>query len=358
MTFAVITCLSEARRGRPLTQTRPYGLIPLANEPLILHQARALRGDVDELVILIGKRRGGDGPHGREDRELDRELLAPLLSGWTHRFIDEEDWEGAAAALSSASLILPGDLLPLAPLDASILSARRSGASRDGRGPVLLAVAEGSEEASALQSLLAALGSAAPRLDRVETDALRVDYPWEVLNANSRLLRAMEGKRDPSAIVDDRACITGDVTIGARTRILPFTRIEGPVAIGADCVIGPFAHIRPETSIGDGCTIGKSELFDSVIMKGCVSKHHAYIGHSVLCEDVNVGAMSVTADYRHDAAEHVTAVDGDRVGTGRRKLGAFIGDHARLGISTSFYPGRKLSANATTLPGEIITGDR
>jgi len=34
-----------------------------------------------------------------------------------------------------------------------------------------------------------------------------------------------------------------------------------------------------------------------------------------------------------------------------------IGDHAKTGVNTIIYPGRKLWPNTTTLPGEIIKKD-
>jgi len=51
-------------------------------------------------------------------------------------------------------------------------------------------------------------------------------------------------------------------------------------------------------------------------------------------------------------------VKGDRVDTGRRKLGAIVGDGAKTGINTSLNAGVKLGAAETTGPGEVLTRDR
>ena len=45
---------------------------------------------------------------------------------------------------------------------------------------------------------------------------------------------------------------------------------------------------------------------------------------------------------------------GKLMDTGRRKLGAIIGDGTHTSINTLIYPGRVLGTNSTTLPGEII----
>ena len=94
------------------------------------------------------------------------------------------------------------------------------------------------------------------------------------------------------------------------------------------------------------------------IMANSTSKHVAYLGHSVLGEDVNIGAGTITADYRHDGRNHMTLVNGNKVDSGRRKLGAFLGDDVKTAINTTIYPGRKIWPNLGTLPGEIVTKDK
>ena len=64
------------------------------------------------------------------------------------------------------------------------------------------------------------------------------------------------------------------------------------------------------------------------------------------------------ADYRHDGKNNPSLINGKKIDTGRRKLGAFIGDNVNTGIGTLIYPGRKLWPNTTTLPGEIVKKDK
>ena len=152
--------------------------------------------------------------------------------------------------------------------------------------------------------------------------------------------------------------IKGNVVVGAGTIVNSFVTIEGPVVIGENCIIGPGTHIRSHTSIGNNCNMGKIELYDAIIMDGTVSKHTSYVGHSVVGCNVNIGAGTITADYRNDGQNNVTLVKGQKVDSGRRKLGAFIGDNVNTGIGTLIYPGRKIWPGLGTLPGEIIQKDK
>ncbi len=317
MTKAIITCLSDGARGEPLTTTRPYALIPLANKELILHQLDTLKGF--ELTVLL-----------REEDENLRAFLTAHNIPFTFTLPSEE------------ALIIPCDLLLL----------EKPAVVKEW---TLLTRPEGSEEEEAARALLNISGIT-PLLRTVKS--LRINYPWEFLTANQQLLAPLKAARGKNVTIEDGVTIVGEVAIGDNTVIKAGSYLEGPIVIGKHCTIGPLAHLRPDTSIGDGCTIGKTEVYDCIILPGSVSKHHAYLGHSVLGEDVNVGAFTVTADYRHDGKEHVVWVKGEKVASGRRKVGAFIGDHARLAISTSIYPGRKIPPHGTTLPGEVVQKDK
>ena len=85
--------------------------------------------------------------------------------------------------------------------------------------------------------------------------------------------------------------------------------------------------------------------------------HLSYVGDSILGQGVNLGAGTITANFRHDGASHRSLVGGELVDTGRRKFGTVIGDGAHTGIHTSIYPGRKMVARSSTRPGDIVSKD-
>lgn len=185
-----------------------------------------------------------------------------------------------------------------------------------------------------------------------------VRYPWDLLRANEQYVSAMvenqiEGDVHASVVVD------GVIHLGKGSQLLPGVLIEGNVVIGCGCKIGPNCYIRGHTSIGDHCRIGQAvEVKNSLILSHTHIGHLSYVGDSVIGEHVNLGAGTITSNFRHDGKMHRSLVSGVLIDTGRKKFGAVIGDGVRTGIHTSIYPGRKLWPGVTTLPGEMVRTDR
>lgn len=183
-------------------------------------------------------------------------------------------------------------------------------------------------------------------------------YPWSYLEANVFMLRKLLNTHTTiKGIVSDKATIKGNIYLGKGSTIAAGTFVEGPVYIGDNVTIGPNAYIRKDTIIMDNCSF-RGEIFDSVLMQGTTGKHNCYIGHSVLGENCNIAAGTITSDYRHDGKNHLTIINNKKIDTGRRKLGAFIGDNVCTGIGTLFYPGRKMWPQTFTLPAEVVKLDK
>ena len=192
--------------------------------------------------------------------------------------------------------------------------------------------------------------------EKVKDYWIPITYPWNYLEANVFMLGRMR-KRQIHGKIEPNVIIKGKVFIGEGTLIKSGTYIEGPAYIGNDCEIGPNAFIRKDTIIMDMVRT-RAEVVDSVLMDSVTAKHNCYIGHSVIGENANIAAGTITADYRHDAKDNVTVVNGKKTDSKRRKLGAFIGNNVNTGIGTLIYPGRKIWPGLGTLPGEIVTKDK
>ncbi|MFC7339501.1 hypothetical protein ACFQY0_20080 [Haloferula chungangensis] len=188
-------------------------------------------------------------------------------------------------------------------------------------------------------------------------ESFLIIHSWDMLKANELHVGALTvnhvmGEVHPHAVID------GFAHIGQGTRILPGVYIEGNVVIGENCKIGPNCYLRGNTSIGNHCHIGQSvEIKNSIICSNTNVGHLSYVGDSVLGNHVNLGAGTMTSNLRHDGKNHRSMVEGELVDTGRRKLGAIIGNGVHTGINTSIYPGRKLFPNTSTRPGEIVQHD-
>jgi UDP-N-acetylglucosamine diphosphorylase/glucosamine-1-phosphate N-acetyltransferase len=180
---------------------------------------------------------------------------------------------------------------------------------------------------------------------------LNLSYPWDLLSANESLLS--ETKAQNLGEVEENVVIKGEVYLGKGTRVRSGSYIVGPVIIGAGCDIGPNCCIRAYTVIEDNCHIGSSvEVKNSVIMKGSKIPHHNYVGDSVLGENCNLGAGTKIANLRLDGKDIEIA----GVNTGRRKLGAIIGDRVETGINATINVGSVIGASAHIGPGAVVSG--
>jgi NDP-sugar pyrophosphorylase family protein len=192
----------------------------------------------------------------------------------------------------------------------------------------------------------------------LDDDSILIRYPWDLLLVNDRVVGAITESRFDG---EKRANVTidGNVWLGEGSVLLPGVYIEGNVVIGQNCKIGPNCYIRGNTHIGDECHIGQAvEIKNSILMNGVSAGHLSYVGDSIIGEKCNLGAGTITANFRHDGKNHRSEVDGGLVDTGRRKFGCVMGDHVHTGIHTSIYPGRKICSNQSTLPGEIVRKDK
>ena len=185
---------------------------------------------------------------------------------------------------------------------------------------------------------------------------LDVGQPWNILEANKRALDFMIPSVDGE--VEDGAFIHGHVTIAEGARVRSGAYIEGPVYIGPDSDIGPNCYIRPATSIGANVRIGNAcEIKNSVVMNGTNIAHLSYVGDSIVGEECNFGAGTITANIRFDNKDIGMSVNDKREDSGRRKLGAIIGDHVQTGINVNLLPGVKIGSGAWVAPGLTVSRD-
>lgn len=184
-----------------------------------------------------------------------------------------------------------------------------------------------------------------------------VGHPWQLLEANAHFL---EHFMEPGlhGTVEAGATLKGKVYLASGAKILAGTYVEGPVYVGPDCVVGPNAYLRPYTSLCAGCKVGNSsEVKASVLLPGAHVPHLSYVGDSVLGEGVNLGAGTVTANLRLDKGEVRATVKGARVGTGRRKLGAILGDGVQVGINACLMPGVTIGPGAKVGANTVVRRD-
>lgn len=191
-----------------------------------------------------------------------------------------------------------------------------------------------------------------------ETDKEWIDIgrPWELIEINEILLE--EIKTNIKGKVENGAYIHGDVFLGEGSVIRSGVYIEGSVYIGKNCDIGPNSYIRGNSYFGDNVKVGNAvEIKNSIIMENTNVNHLSYVGDSVIGSNCNIAAGTNIANLRFDNGNVKIKIKDEEIDTGRRKLGAILGDYVKTGINSSFSPGVKVGFNSSIGPDVLLNKD-
>ena len=389
---AVILAAGEGSRMRPLTYTRPKVMLPIANRPIVEHLLIEVeQAGIREFILIVGYHdeqvRHYFGNGDKWGVSIDYCTQRKQLGTADALRMVEDLVDGNFLMMNGDIIVNRKDIKSLADRTENTLSVIEV---EDTQGLGVIELEEGRvvhiyEKIAQTPSHLANAGlylftpdiftaiaqtPESPRGEYEITDSLQLlieqghhishqrigywldcSYPWDLLAANEALLAGI----DPQNLgqVEDNVVIKGTVAIGEGTTVRSGSYIVGPVIIGQDCDLGPNCYIRPSTAIGNGCHIGGAvEVKNSIIMSGSKIPHHNYVGDSVIGEGCNLGAGTKIANLRLDKQEVRVAGRG----TGRRKLGAIIGDGVETGINASINVGSMIGNNTHIGPGAIVNG--
>ncbi len=187
-------------------------------------------------------------------------------------------------------------------------------------------------------------------------DWLDIGLPWTLMEANKRAMENIEYRIE--GVVEDGVSIQGPVWIKKGARVRSGVYIEGPVVIGEDADIGPNCYIRASSCLGDRTRVGNAcEVKNSILGDGTHAAHLSYIGDSVIGKNCNLGAGVITANLRFDKSNIEVTIQGERMDSGRRKLGTIIGDNVQVGVDVNFHPGVVVGSNSWIAPGITVQRD-
>jgi UDP-N-acetylglucosamine diphosphorylase/glucosamine-1-phosphate N-acetyltransferase len=198
----------------------------------------------------------------------------------------------------------------------------------------------------------------------VSRESLLFRYPWEMIALNDRaIVRGSEARRtkrkaagpsgrgeimaSPEAEIEERVSFDtrgGLVIVEAGARVESFSRISGPCFIGRGSVIRS-ALVRGGTTIGEGCRIG-GEVEHSILYPFTNKAHLGFLGHSAVGSWVNVGAGSVASDLKNTYGTIKLVRGGSRVDSGMVKLGAMVGDMAKIASGTMIHCGKSVGVSS------------
>jgi UDP-N-acetylglucosamine diphosphorylase/glucosamine-1-phosphate N-acetyltransferase len=264
-------------------------------------------------------------------------IVALQKGNWVKRIVEKPDRKNAPSNLANAGIYV---------FTSEIFDVLRS----------IQPSPRGELELTDAISLLAKSKKQVLAVEIPKTDWLDIGHPWDLLDANAWVLKRM--KHTVLGAVEDGVHLFGPVTVAETARVRSGAYVEGPCLIDEASDIGPNCYIRPCTSIGKNVRVGNAvEIKNSIIMDGTHVGHLSYVGDSVLCENCNLGAGTITANYRLDAGNVKMAIKGKMIDSGRQKLGAILGDEVKTGINALFMPGVKVGVRTWVGPDCLVQRD-
>jgi bifunctional N-acetylglucosamine-1-phosphate-uridyltransferase/glucosamine-1-phosphate-acetyltransferase GlmU-like protein len=148
-----------------------------------------------------------------------------------------------------------------------------------------------------------------------------------------------------------------NIAIGEGTVVEPGSMIKGPAIIGRNTEVRQGAYIRGNCIIGDRCVVGHTtEMKGSVMLDDAKAGHFAYIGDSILGNNINLGAGTKLANLRLIDSEIILRIGDRSYQTGLRKFGAILGDNTETGCNSVTNPGTLIGRDSIVYPGITVGG--
>ena len=158
--------------------------------------------------------------------------------------------------------------------------------------------------------------------------------------------------------IDSTAVIKGDMVVVEEGAIIEgLAYIAGPAYIASGATIRHGAYIRGGVYIGPGSIAGHTtEIKDSLLLNTAKAAHFAYLGNSILGNNVNLGAGTKLANLRLDHKQITIKHQDKKYQTNLKKFGAIFGDGAQTGCNSVTNPGTLFLPNSAIYPTKNVGG--
>ena len=178
-------------------------------------------------------------------------------------------------------------------------------------------------------------------------------YPWEVLSE----IKAYILKLGETLPADEYDHPEEGVWIAKDAKVFPSAFIGSPCIIDHGAEVRHCAFIRESAIVGKNAVVGNSvELKNVVLFDSVQVPHYNYVGDSVLGYKAHMGAGSITSNVKSDKSLVVIKQPGAPLETGRKKVGAMVGDCAEIGCNSVLNPGTVVGRNAQIYPVSCVRG--
>ena len=177
-------------------------------------------------------------------------------------------------------------------------------------------------------------------------------YPWEALAGLENYILQLGMTLPP----EEYHQLQGNIWVHKTATVAPSAYLGGACIIGPETEIRHCAFIRGSALIGKNCVVGNSvEIKNAVLFDGAQVPHFNYVGDSILGYKAHMGAGAVTSNVRGDKRPVIIRTI-PHIDTGRKKVGAMLGDGAEIGCNSVLNPGTIIGRNVQVYPGSSVRG--
>lgn len=176
-------------------------------------------------------------------------------------------------------------------------------------------------------------------------------YPWEALAGIKDFILSV----GPTLEGYDE--VSPQVWVHKTATVAPTAFLGGPCIIGPETEVRHCAFIRGSALVGAGCVVGNSvELKNVILFDGVQTPHYNYVGDSILGYKSHMGAGSITSNVKSDKTHVVCVCGQERMDTGRKKVGAMLGDFVEIGCNSVLNPGAVIGRHTHVYPLSVVRG--
>jgi NDP-sugar pyrophosphorylase family protein len=133
--------------------------------------------------------------------------------------------------------------------------------------------------------------------------------------------------------------------------------LHGPCIIGHGTEVRQCAFVRGSALVGNNCVVGNStELKNVILFDNVQVPHYNYVGDSILGYKAHMGAGSITSNVKSDKLPVVLRDGTETMETGRKKIGAMLGDRVEVGCNSVLNPGTVIGRDSNVYPTSCVRG--
>ena len=177
------------------------------------------------------------------------------------------------------------------------------------------------------------------------------DLPWLIIqNLESIIFEKIK-------LLSDDFEVNNGIAIHKTAIVEKNAILKAPLIIEENCFVAANACLRNGVFLSKNVKIGMGvEIKSSIILNNSAIAHFNFIGDSIIGENVNFEAGSITANHfnEREYKEIFVKIDDNIINTKVVKFGSLVGDFSKIGANSVLSPGTILKKNSVVKRLELI----